>query len=149
MNDKAMKKSPSFWQDVHQNTMEKNSKKYDDNLETFILIWLDPQVNKTDENQQLQTKLREIIYRFRTFDDQQQCKRYIVSLSPRDRIVFIVNGYCGRELVPQIHQLPQLSSIYIYCMNKQANEQWTKDFNKVGYILFFCLSLIFFLFGFR
>jgi hypothetical protein len=116
---------------VHLNTIEKAHQKHDDNLETFTLIWLDQQVNKTEENRILQRKLQEIINCFKTFDDQQRCKHYILSLSSQDRVVLIVNGQCGRQLVPQIHQLRQLSSIYVYCMNKQANEQWTKDFNKV------------------
>jgi hypothetical protein len=44
----------------------------------------------------------------------------------------IVSGQFGREIVPKIHQLEQLSAIYVYCMNKEANEQWAKDFLKVG-----------------
>ena len=109
----------------------KTSQTHDDNLETFSLLWLDAQVNTTEENRQAQQKLRKIINHLKTFDDQNQCQQYILSLSPQDRLVLIVSGRLGRQLVPQIHQLRQISSIYIYCMDKQANEQWAKNFTKV------------------
>jgi len=111
-----------------------NSKAFlsnDDNLETFSLLWLDAQINATEDNRQTQQKLRQIINHLKTFDDQQQCHQYILSLSPQDRLVLITSGRYGRQLVPQIHQLRQLSSIYVYCMDKQANEQWAKNFTKV------------------
>jgi hypothetical protein len=111
-----------------------NSKPFqtsDNNLETFSLLWLDAQVNTTEDNRQTQQKLRQIINHLKTFDDQNQCHQYIKSLSPQDRLVLIISGRCGRELVPQIHQLRQLSSIYVYCMDKKANEEWSKDFTKV------------------
>jgi hypothetical protein len=124
----------------------KTSHSHDDNLETFSLLWLDAQVNTTEDNRQTQLKLRQIINHLKTFDDQQQCHRHILSLSPQDRLVLIVSGRYGRELVPQIHQLRQLSSIYVYCRDKQANEQWAKNFTKVGYISFsFLFSFTFLL----
>ena len=109
----------------------KNSKIYDDNLETFSLFWLDAQVNTTEENRRTQQKLRQIINHLKTFDDQNQCQQHITTLSPQDRLVLIISGRCGRQLVPQIHHLRQLSSIYVYCMDKKANKQWAKDFPKV------------------
>ena len=102
-----------------------------DNLQKIVLIWLDPQVNKTDENRQVQQKLRQIINNLVVFDDQRKCQHHISSLPHSSSIFLIVSGQCGRELVPQIHQLSQLSRIYVYCMNKQANEQWAKNFAKV------------------
>jgi len=102
-----------------------------DNLETFSIFWLDAQVNTTEDNRNTQLKLREIINHLKTFDDQGECHQRILSLSQEDRLVLIVSGRCGRQLVPQIHHFRQVSSIYIYCMDKKANEQWAKDFIKI------------------
>jgi hypothetical protein len=112
-------------------TNSKPFQTHDGNLETFSLVWLDAQVNTTEDNRQTQLILRQIINHLKTFDDQQQCHQYILSLSPQDRLVLIISGRFGRQLIPQIHQLRQLSSVYVYCMDKQANEQWAKDFTKV------------------
>jgi len=106
-----------------------------DNLETFSIFWLDAQVNTTEDNRNTQLKLREIINHLKTFDDQGECHQRILSLSPQDRLVLIVSGRCGRQLVPQIHHLRQVSSIYIYCMDKKANEQWAKDFIKIKSVI--------------
>jgi plasmid stabilization system protein ParE len=113
------------------NWVNKSSQSKDDNLETFSLIWLDAKVNKTRDNRRAQQKLRHIINHIKIFKDQQQCEQYILLLSPQDRVVLIVSGQCGRQLVPQIHQLRQISSIYVYCMDKEGNEQWAKDYTKV------------------
>ncbi len=100
-------------------------------VETSALIWLDAHVNSSEENKQAQEELCSIIRCFKTFENRNQCQEYIRSISPHNRIVLIVSGQFGREIVPKIHQFQQLSSIYVYCMNKEANEQWAKDFSKV------------------
>ncbi|CAF1098951.1 unnamed protein product [Adineta ricciae] len=103
----------------------------DENLETFSLAWLDEEVDSTEENKQIQQQLQQIINHLKTFHDRQQCHDYITSLFPHDRLVLIVSSRCGQELVPQIHSLRQVSAIYVYFIDGQANEQWTKRFIKV------------------
>jgi hypothetical protein len=105
------------------------------NLETFSLLWLDAQVNKTEENRQAQRKLRQIINHLQTFDDQYQCEQYISCFSNQDRFVLIVSGRLGRQIVPQIHHLRQLSAIYVYCNDKKLYEEWAKNYTKVSHSL--------------
>ena len=106
-----------------------------DNLETFSLIWLDKKVNETDSNRQTQKALRQIINNLKTFDDQQQCHNYITSCCAQDRMILIISGQLGQQLVPQIYQLRQISSIYVYCKNKEANEQWARKYDKVKRVI--------------
>ncbi|CAF1196393.1 unnamed protein product [Rotaria sordida] len=47
----------------------------------------------------------------------------------------IVSGRLGREIVPSIHKLRQVISIYVYCMDKRSNEQWAGNFEKVKAII--------------
>lgn len=101
------------------------------NLETFSLLWLDEQVDTSADNRHAQQQLRTIINHLKTFNQENPCEDYISSISNEDRIVLIVSGRLGRTIVPRIHHLPQIISIYVYCMDKQANEQWSNDFNKV------------------
>lgn len=105
--------------------------KNDDNLETFSLLWLDAEVNTTTENKHAQKRLRSIINHFKTFHDPHKCKTYIMSYTEDDRIILISSGRLGKQLVPEIHGLRQISGIYIYCQDKKAHKQWTKDFPKV------------------
>ncbi len=94
-----------------------------ENLETYCLIWLDASVNGSQENIQAQQQLRSSINYLLTFQDDQQYLQYIDSVPKDDRIVLIVSGRLGRIIVPQIVQLRQIISIYVYCMDKKANEQ--------------------------
>ncbi len=101
------------------------------NLETYSLLWLDAKVNSTDENLRAQRELREVINHLRTFEDLHICEQYISCSSEQDRVVLIVSGQLGRQIVPRIHQLRQLSAIYVYCRDKQLNDEWTRHYAKV------------------
>lgn len=103
----------------------------DQNLETFVLIWLDGQVDSNEENCHAQKQLRTLINHFKTFTDQIQCEEYISTRSKDDQIILIVSGRLGPTIVPRIHHLHEINSIYIYCRDKQIHEQWSKTFPKV------------------
>ncbi|CAF1243350.1 unnamed protein product, partial [Rotaria sordida] len=81
----------------------------DNNLESFSLLWLHDQVNTTEENQQAQKQLRQIINHLKTFDNEDHCQQYILSISSQDRIIFIVNDRLAvtvklDDLISQIKQ---------------------------------------------
>ena len=88
-------------------------------------------MNSSEENIQAQQHLRTLINQLTTFDNDVVCEKYIHSLEKDDRIILIVSGQLGQELVPRIHHLPQISLIYVYCIDKKHNEQWAKRFYKV------------------
>ena len=100
----------------------------DQHLEIFSLIWLDANVNETRDTEQ---KLRSIINHLKKFQDIQQCQQYIEQKSKTDRLALIVSGQLGPEIVPSIHKLRQVTSIYVYCMDKKEHEQWACNFSKV------------------
>ncbi|CAF4712994.1 unnamed protein product, partial [Rotaria sp. Silwood2] len=103
----------------------------DNNLETVYLIWLDAVVNQLQENIDAQQQIRSIINHLKTFQNVQDCEKYINQTSKDDRILLIVSGQLGQEIVPRIHHNRQIFSIYVYCMNKAKNEEWAKHFQKV------------------
>ncbi|CAF1224302.1 unnamed protein product [Adineta ricciae] len=102
----------------------------DNNLETFSLLWLDAAIHTNTENQEAQKQLRACINHVIPFEDPNRCQRYIQTTSSQDRLVLIVSGRLGREVVPLIHQIRQLSSVYVYCMDEEGNKKWAKDFKK-------------------
>jgi hypothetical protein len=108
-------------------------------LEISVMVWLDAEINKKIENQTAQHELRTIVNRLKTFEDGHQCEKYIRSISSKERLLLIVDEQQGREIVPHIHALRQVISIYVYCKEKKGNEQWTNQFSKVKQ--FFCISL--------
>jgi hypothetical protein len=105
------------------------------NSKLLLLIWLDTTVNTSQENIDAQHQLRRLINHLNTFTDSDQCEQYIRSSSRDDEIVLIVSGHLGRVIVPRVHRLRQVLSIYVYCMDKTKNEQWSNQFKKVRCIL--------------
>ena len=104
----------------------------DENLETITLIWLDSKVTKPAEKLKTQQKFRSAINHIKTFDTTDECETYIQHLSKDDRVVFITSGQMGKEFVPSIHHFRQITSIYIFCMDKKKTETWSKAFIKVN-----------------
>lgn len=101
----------------------------DEHLELFSLIWLDGSANVKDVRD-AQQKLRTVVNHLKKFQDAKECQQYIEQRSA-DRLMVIVSGQLGREVVPSIWKLQQVSSIYVYCMDKKIHEQWATQFAKV------------------
>jgi hypothetical protein len=102
------------------------------NLEIFCLIWLDA-VQDLKEIKKTERKLRSIINNLKRFQDVKQCQQYIEQTSQKDRLVLVVSGRFGREIVPIIHKYRQIISIYVYCMDRESNEEWSREFVKVKF----------------
>ncbi|CAF1450934.1 unnamed protein product [Rotaria sordida] len=93
----------------------------------LYLLWLDPNVNKSKENVATQEELR-VLFKddFQTFDKVEECELSI-NQKNNDRIILVVSGQFGRKTVPEIHDLPQLTSIFYIV--------WTKNYTKVKAIV--------------
>ncbi|CAF4329151.1 unnamed protein product [Rotaria sp. Silwood2] len=103
----------------------------DTDSHTYPLIWLDSSVNTSKKCIQGQKLIRSSIDHLKTFENVNKCEEYIRSISQNERIIFIVNDQLAREVIPRIHELRQISSIYIYCEDKSKNEKWIKQYKKV------------------
>lgn len=102
-----------------------------DNLETFSLIWLDDSTKSSNEDEHLEQDLRNIINHLIKFKNEQTCQQYIEEQSEEDKLILIVNDLSGHTLVPRIHQLRQVYSIYVYCKNNMIDQEWITKFAKV------------------
>jgi len=110
----------------------------DRNLELITLIWLDQSVDATQENRDIQDKLRSIVNYLRTFDNCQECEDFIKHKinEKQDKIILIVSGQLGQLFVENIHHLKQIISIFVFCANKQKYELWAKNYKKVNRFYF-------------
>jgi len=98
-------------------------------LELFHLIWLDD--DNSENNQNIEDKLRSTITQFTKFQDVTLCRQYIENISADNRLVLLLNNHLGNELLPVIHKLQQVSLICIYDVNGITNEQLLEQFDKV------------------
>lgn len=100
-------------------------------LELFTLIWLDA-ITDAKEIRLTQKKFRCIINHLIKFEEIQTCQNYLQKTSSKDRLILIVTGRFGSQIVPLIEQFRQILSIYVFCMDKQANEKWASQHPKVN-----------------
>lgn len=111
------------------------------NLEIFSLLWVDSS-NDSKENHRVEKKFRSIINHFIRFETVQSCRDYLSKTSSNDRLILITSGRFGSELVPLIDKSRQILSIYIYCFDKQTNEQWSRQYSKVKTLLSIPIEMI-------
>ena len=96
---------------------------------TQIFLLLGVQIN-TNMNSILPTEQSST--KTKCFSDDKTCKQYIQNNST-SKLILIVSGQLGHKLVPQIHDLPQVISIYVYCRDKSKNQKWASNFSKVTF----------------
>lgn len=104
-------------------------------VESFTCLWLDVDVDSTEDNLDTQNELRQIINHLRTFSNSNACEQYIQQIK-QEKVILIASGSLGRIIVPKLHHLPQLSACYIFCNDKKLNEQWSAAYGKVKVFLF-------------
>ena len=102
-----------------------------DNKKNVVLMWLDANVNTGEGHAHAQKQFTTIFSRFEAFECIASCEDSIKNISEDTRVVLIVSGQYGQQLVPRIHQLPQVSAIYVFCMDQTKALQWAKNFEKV------------------
>lgn len=81
-----------------------------ENKEDVTLIWLDQTIDIT------RTTLREITNYVRLYTELEPCIAYIRSIR-HERIFLIVSGGYAQACLTEVHDLPQVDSIFVFCMN--------------------------------
>ncbi|CAF3665615.1 unnamed protein product [Rotaria socialis] len=90
-------------------------------LETFHLVWLDTTENESyNEKMIARQQLRTIFKHLKIFKNPNECQEYMENMTNTDRIVLIVDGQSSQQIIPRVHELRQVSSIYVYESNDDA-----------------------------
>ncbi|CAF1541544.1 unnamed protein product, partial [Didymodactylos carnosus] len=97
---------------------------HDNNLENFTVVWLDADIDKTDDCHDTKKRLRTIANHLRTFCDADECIDYISSIK-MEQVLLILSGSFGEIIAPLIFELSQITFIYIFCLNKIKHETWS------------------------
>ncbi|CAF4523300.1 unnamed protein product, partial [Rotaria sp. Silwood2] len=76
------------------------------------------------------TQLRDVVNQVNTCTTAEECIRSLEENSEEASFV-ISSGALGQHLVPDIHGMPKLDAIYIFCGNKQRHEAWAENWTKI------------------
>lgn len=100
-------------------------------VDNHFLIWTDGNIDtKDDESQHTLSKLREVVTNVTSCTEPEQCMKVLNSIGDKKAFV-ICSGSFGRGLVPNIHGMPNVAVIYIFCGNKEQHKEWAKKWPKV------------------
>jgi tetratricopeptide (TPR) repeat protein len=100
-------------------------------VENFIIIWLDFNIHQSNQdNQNSIAQLRRIVNSIQTFTDSDRCIDYLTDVQ-NEKVVLIVSGSFGQQVVHLIYEITQLVSIYVFCGDKVEHSQWASNYKKV------------------
>ena len=101
-------------------------------MQNFVLIWLDRSIDETNnaDCRNSITKLRQIVNTIYTFTEFGECVEFM-SIIKAEKVFMIASGSLGQTTVPVIHEKPQLSTIYIFCQDKDRHQEWAQQWPKI------------------
>ncbi|CAF1069324.1 unnamed protein product [Adineta steineri] len=100
-------------------------------IQNALLIWLDSNIDETNNDcQNTITKLRCAVNDISTYTNGDECLEFIQTIVD-NKVCMIISGSLGQHIVPRVHNMPQVDSIFIFCGNKTYHEEWTKDWPKI------------------
>ena len=100
-------------------------------LQDYRLVWVDGNFSESDGDcQNTLRQLRTVVNDVKVFTESTACVDFLREVS-EEKVFVIVSGALGKDLVPRIHALPQLDTIYIFCGNRERHKPWTEEWSKV------------------
>jgi tetratricopeptide (TPR) repeat protein len=103
-------------------------------VQNVLLIWLDANIDedKDADCQNTITQLQRVVNNVNTFTNDDRCIEFIDTIDTNNnKACMIISGSFGQQIVPRVHKMSQVDSIFILCSNKKYHEQWTKDWAKI------------------
>ena len=58
------------------------------------------------------------------------CIQFLETIS-NEKACMIISGSLGQHIVPQVHNMSQVDSIFIFCSDKEYHEQWITEWSKI------------------
>ncbi|CAF4272599.1 unnamed protein product, partial [Rotaria sordida] len=103
----------------------------DELVQNFLLVWLDEKFDESvDDYGHSIKQLRRTVNKIETFCETDECIEYILQLQ-NQKILLIISGALCETVVPRVHNMTQLYSIYVFCQKKEKYEEWAKQWSKV------------------
>ncbi|CAF0988643.1 unnamed protein product [Adineta steineri] len=112
--------------------VRRSSLAYSSIKQNFVLVWLDHNMDKINNKKyyEIITTLKSIVYTIDKFDNIRECMNFLNEIK-NEKIFLIVSDNLGQHIIPRIHHMCQLDSIYILNRNTSQNIQWITGWWKI------------------
>ncbi|CAF3902064.1 unnamed protein product [Rotaria sp. Silwood1] len=100
-------------------------------IQNYTLFWLDTNINVDDDYyRNTITKLQSIVNNIHVFNDSDECVHFLNKIK-KQKVFMLVSGSVSQHILPRIHQMSQLTVVFILCENKSKYESLEKTWRKV------------------
>jgi tetratricopeptide (TPR) repeat protein len=100
-------------------------------VQNVLLIWLDQNIDdKKPDCQNTVAQLRRIVNSIHKYTNSEECSKFLETID-NEKVCMIISGSLGQGIVPRLHDMLQVDSIFIFCSNKHYHQQWTKQWSKI------------------
>ncbi|CAF1117952.1 unnamed protein product [Adineta steineri] len=97
----------------------------------YLLIWVDASIDEGKKDcQDILTQLKNVINDVSLCTESSQCIQ-VLNRFDKEQAFVIISDSLDQHLVPEIHGMPQLHTIYIFCGNKSRYDGWTQNWTKI------------------
>ncbi|CAF1199421.1 unnamed protein product, partial [Rotaria magnacalcarata] len=99
--------------------------------QNYLVILVDGNIDESnDDCRNTLAQLRAVVSDVNVCTTTEQCTQLLDEID--DGKAFIISsGALGHTLVNDIHGIPKVDAIYIFCDNKERHELWSKDWPKI------------------
>ncbi|CAF2098041.1 unnamed protein product [Rotaria magnacalcarata] len=100
-------------------------------VQNYLVIWVDGNIDEnTEDCRNTLAQLRAAVIEVNVCTTPEGCIEFLNEMD--DGKAFIISsGALGQHLVADIHSMPKVDAIYIFCGNKARHESWAKDWPKI------------------
>ncbi|CAF2128412.1 unnamed protein product [Rotaria magnacalcarata] len=100
-------------------------------VQNYLVIWVDGNIDEnTEDCRNTLTQLRAEVSEVNVCTTPEGCVKFLNKMDEGKAFV-ISSGALGQSLVNDIHGMPKVDAIYIFCGNKARHEPWAKDWPKI------------------
>ncbi|CAF1091380.1 unnamed protein product [Didymodactylos carnosus] len=96
--------------------------------EEIIFLRLDPYL-EGEEREKYKNLAAPSLWKF--YHNANDCENLLRSECRGKHVFLISSGQLGQQLVPTVHDLPQLTAVYIHCGDIDRHQKWSRNFKKV------------------
>ncbi|CAF3261678.1 unnamed protein product, partial [Rotaria socialis] len=99
--------------------------------QNYLVIWVDGNIDENNSDcRNTLAQLRAVVSDVNVCTSPKECVQFLNEID--DGKAFIISsGALGQSLVNDIHSLPKVDAIYIFCDNKARHESWAKEWPKI------------------
>ncbi|CAF0978213.1 unnamed protein product [Adineta steineri] len=100
-------------------------------VRNILLIWLHNNINNNNADCNNTIKqLKRVVNNVNTFTDGNQCIEFIQTIT-KNKICMIVSGSLGKHIMPRVHDMCQVDTIFIFSRHRRWRKRWAKQWSKI------------------